>query len=57
MEKEYAYILTDLKTPTIRIESLCVADVSVLSDLISGHTMAPTVLIGGRVSEFIKRGE
>ena len=36
------------------IKNLRVADASVIPNLISGHTMAPTVLIAERVSEFIK---
>lgn len=36
------------------INNLRVADASVIPNLISGHTMAPTVLAAERVSEFIK---
>ncbi|MGY3792579.1 GMC family oxidoreductase [Aquimarina sp. 433] len=36
------------------IENLRVADASAIPDLISGHTMAPTILIAERVADFIK---
>ena len=35
------------------IANLRIADASVIPDLISGHTMAPTILVAERVSEFI----
>ena len=38
------------------IKNLRVADASVIPNLISGHTMAPTVLVAERVADFIKRG-
>jgi len=38
------------------VKNLRVADASVIPNLISGHTMAPTVLVAERVADFIKRG-
>lgn len=36
------------------IQNLRVADASVIPNLISGHTMAPTILVAERVADFIK---
>ncbi|MEM1119125.1 MAG: GMC family oxidoreductase N-terminal domain-containing protein [Bacteroidota bacterium] len=36
------------------IKNLRVADASVIPNLISGHTMAPTILVAERVADFIK---
>ncbi|MEM7738317.1 MAG: GMC oxidoreductase [Deinococcota bacterium] len=38
------------------IDKLRVADASSIPNLISGHTMAPTVLVAERVADFIQRG-
>lgn len=38
------------------IKNLRIADASVIPDLISGHTMAPTILVAERAADFIKKG-
>lgn len=38
------------------IKNLRVADASVIPNLISGHTMAPTVLVAERLADFIQKG-
>lgn len=39
------------------IKNLRVADASVIPNLISGHTMAPTILVAERLAGYIKKGE
>lgn len=39
------------------IKNLRIADASVIPNLISGHTMAPTILVAERLADFIKKGE
>ncbi|MEM6801950.1 MAG: GMC family oxidoreductase N-terminal domain-containing protein [Bacteroidota bacterium] len=43
------------KLQVIGLKRLRIADASVIPELISGHTMAPTVLVAERLADFIKK--
>ncbi len=49
--------VVDTKLRVRGIAKLRIADASVVPELISGHTMAPTILVAERTAEFIKKGE
>ncbi len=52
--KEDPMAVVNEKLQVRGIENLRVADASVIPNLISGHTMAPTVLVAERVVDFIR---
>jgi len=47
--------VVDTKLKVKGIKNLRIADASVIPELISGHTMAPTVMIAERAADFIKK--
>ena len=46
--------VVDAELRVIGIEGLRVADASVMPSIISGHTNAPSIMIGERASDFVK---
>ena len=46
--------VVDAQLRVIGIEGLRVADASVMPSIISGHTNAPSIMIGERASDFVK---
>lgn len=48
--------VVNTKLQLMGVKNLRIADASVIPSLISGHTMAPTILIAERAADFIKKG-
>jgi choline dehydrogenase len=46
--------VVDAELRVIGIEGLRVADASVMPSITSGHTNAPSIMIGERASDFVK---
>lgn len=49
--------VVDAQLRVIGIEGLRVADASVMPSIISGHTNAPSIMIGERASDFVKQSD
>ena len=47
--------VVDAQLRVVGVEGLRVADASVMPAVISGHTNAPSIMIGERASDFIKQ--